>query len=138
MMLQRTTGNVYKRVPSSKWKEIPFQQEFLKKIGESLGFQKVIDTIPKFQPLKDEDFYKLKKEDVRKFGGSGLLRQYNNSIIDMVMKAFPNKEWKKWKFSDDKPPGYWIDIQNQKEFFEGLAKDLKFEVKVLLSISSKK
>jgi len=114
-MLHALNGLPYQRVPSATWKELKIQQEFLQKLGESLGYKNA------------EDFYQISRNEIKNFGGKGLLRIYNNSAIDVVMNVFPTVEWKKWKFHEEKPSGYWKDLKNQRDFFDDLAKKLKIE-----------
>lgn len=59
-----------------------------------------------------EDWYFVTGEDIKKYGGGGLLHKYNNSLSGLLVSNFPSYPWRMWKFVHS-PIHYWNQIQNQ-------------------------
>lgn len=58
-----------------------------------------------------------------KSGGSGLVSQYNNSIITALKNVYPEFEWLNWKFPHASH-GFWNSLENQQLFFKSLEEQL--------------
>jgi hypothetical protein len=80
------------------WNRDGILREFVDWIGDRMGI------------IKEEDWYSIHKNDVIKYGGSGLLSMHHDSASLLLVEAFPYPEirWNCWLFKDP-PPGYWED-----------------------------
>jgi hypothetical protein len=70
-----------------------------------------------------EDWYGVQLDQILKSGGSGLVSQYNNSIITALKNVFPEFEWFNWKFPHTSH-GFWNSLENQQVFFKSLEEQL--------------
>jgi hypothetical protein len=102
------------RKPNGYWNNIANQKDFLQSLADELG----IDT------SKPEQWSQIKKEDVLKRGGSGLIAEYGNSLTRALETIYPNFALIQRKKED----GYWKVEENQKNFFDQLAADLGIDV----------
>ncbi len=51
--------------------------------------------------MKDpSDWYYVSIQQVAKYGGSGLLHRYGNSLTQALRSIYPQHNWKAWRFSD--------------------------------------
>ena len=55
-----------------------------------------------------------------------LLSKYNNSILYLLSKLFPEQDWLPWK-SPSCPPSYWDNVNNQRKFLEWAKTELKIK-----------
>lgn len=55
--------------------------------------------------------------------GSSLLKHYNQSHIQLIVRSFPNHEWLPWKFGSV-PKGYWESSENVKKYMNWLSRQL--------------
>lgn len=46
-------------------------------------------------------------------GGHGLVALYGGFACNVILQNFKDFHWKAWKF-EQIPPGYWVDVKNQK------------------------
>ena len=72
---------------------------------------------------KDEDWYKLRQDDLFKYHGRGLYMNYNGCILSILKSAYPDKEWLPWLFTIT-THGTWDDIDNHKKYILWLANKL--------------
>ncbi len=63
-------------------------------------------------------------EDVRRHGGEKLIQLCDGDLSKLLLKIFPNSV-KPWEVSAPAPVGYWDSIDNQRQFFDQIAKDLR-------------
>ena len=101
-------------VPDGYWKDEKNHRNFIENLGKHLEIQSL------------EDWYKITSKSIIDFGGKSLLKFYNDSPIKLITTLFPNHNWLPWKFSQV-PKGFWSQIENQKQFIDWLAKELKIE-----------
>lgn len=59
-----------------------------------------------------EDFYNITRQDFKNHRGSGLLSLNDNSPSKVLLKAFPDYDWKPWLFNKT-PQGYWDTVANR-------------------------
>lgn len=79
----------------------------------------------KYQILEDEDWYKVKAENMVENKGSELLSKYNYSLIEFLKSYYPEKEFLPWKFKQV-GHNYWDDKDNRKKCFMWLIKKLNY------------
>lgn len=73
-----------------------------------------------------DDWYRVTLQDIQKNGGGGLLQNYyGDSPSKALQTVYHEHEWMLWRF-DTVPLGYWEKLENQKEFFEWLQKELGY------------
>jgi len=95
-------------------KEIAIQRRFFEELGKKLNIKSL------------EDWYNLTYKDLVKYGGGTILRQYANSPIRTLKTIYPDHNWEEWKFTQV-PANFWKDMNNQRSFFESLAKKLNIK-----------
>lgn len=92
------------------------ERNFFYSIADSLG-------------MKDkEDWYKMTKEDVIRFGGERMLeKHFNGSVRKALETNFPYHSWKTWKFGEKiiKPRGYWNDEESQRNYLIELGREME-------------
>jgi hypothetical protein len=79
----------------------------------------------KYKIVKDDDWYKIRAEDIVENEASGLLSKYNHSIIEFLKSYYPYKEFLPWKFRQV-GHNYWDDKDNRIKCFEWLIKKLNY------------
>ena len=79
-----------------------------------------------FKIKQQEDWYKISSKDLIDNGGGGLLQQFDGSPFKILSFAYPEINWKQWKFNQVSN-GYWKDKKNIRLFMEDLGHSLKFE-----------
>ena len=84
----------FQMVPQSYWKDIKHHKEYMEWLKLELGYTTM------------EDWYKISEKDIYTNYGSGLLTHYyNSSPIKLVTSIYPNYEWDKSKFINNKTEG---------------------------------
>ena len=58
-------------------------------------------------------------------GGLVLLQQNENSLFKVLSRVFPEYNWIQWKFESEHE--YWNKVENQREFMENAATELKIK-----------
>eukprot|EP01114_Cavostelium_apophysatum_P004727 TRINITY_DN1506_c0_g3_i1.p1 TRINITY_DN1506_c0_g3~~TRINITY_DN1506_c0_g3_i1.p1 ORF type:complete len:599 (-),score=143.45 TRINITY_DN1506_c0_g3_i1:226-2022(-) len=106
----------FDHVPEAFWQSKQNRREFLESLASELGYNNW------------EDWYGVEAKDIHAAGGSGLLRQYNNSVNKIIMENFPEHQWLRWKFNRVES-GFWFDKNNQLEFVEHLGRELNIKSK---------
>jgi hypothetical protein len=73
----------------------------------------LFDTIAaKLGVQKQEDWYKITGEDVRKHGGETVLKKlYNNFIGNALKDAYPEYLWHPWCFSKSHQKFWSVEMQ---------------------------
>ena len=51
----------------------------------------------KLQIENEEDWYRLSLVQIKEFGGRGLLKKYNHSLVNILKIAYPDKKWNRHK-----------------------------------------
>lgn len=97
-----------------KQNQAHLDKKFIESLGKQLGYHKL------------EDWYKSSREIIQINGGERILSYYNNSLIQILKKFYPEHEWLEWKFSSV-PNGFWEDSNNQLKFLDWLGKELGFK-----------
>jgi len=92
----------FKTVPQGFWKDKRNQQKFFDWVGNQLGFKSF------------EDWYKITRGDIGKFGGSELLSRYNKSPMKALMSIYSEFSWIIWKF-DIVAIGFWKHYDGAKD-----------------------
>lgn len=73
-----------------------------------------------------ENFYGITKSDIIDHGGRGLLEIFGNSVSSALMAAYPEHEWKLFRF-EVVPRGYWSNDKNVQEYLLWLGDKLGLE-----------
>jgi hypothetical protein len=85
-----------------------------------------LGTELKFKSL--DDFYVLSTEQVKTYGGSGLLHHiYSNSLLKALEDVYQYHSWLPWKFSERVRAGYWNELHHQRKFLNWLGLQLDFD-----------
>jgi len=56
-----------------------------------------------------DDWYKITREDISKYGGSTILHEFSASPSKVLQSAYPEHEWMLWRFTKT-PFGYWEKV----------------------------
>ena len=102
-----------KKLPNGYWQNKKNQKEYMEWIKQKLGYTTI------------EDWYKISWKYLLNNNGSGILKNYNGSPIQLVTSIYPNYNWSTWKFHQV-PRGYWKDIKHQKDYMDWLGKKLGY------------
>jgi hypothetical protein len=100
------------RAPAGFWGVIANQRKCLLWIAPQLGIKTM------------DDWYKVKNADIRALGVGRILDFFGDSLAALLFSAYPEYEWKPWKFLHVSR-SYWEDMDNQRVCFDTLARDLK-------------
>lgn len=93
--------------PKGCWKKYDNQRQFFMWLGIQLGYKQL------------DDWYKLTKEDISRYGGVGLLEHLNGSNASALVTLFPEHDWMLWKFGC-KTTNCWKSQSTQRQFFDWL------------------
>jgi len=75
-------------------------------LGEELGYSTLVD------------FYSIKAEYVRQYGGTSLLDSfYNGWLFEALKDIYGDHNWLAWKFEQNVSIGFWNNKENQRNFF---------------------
>lgn len=103
------------QVPKGFWEKSTNQREFFDWLGKQLGYKKL------------DDRYKVTQEDIKNYGGRGLLNEYyNSSLTKALIAVYPTQNWMLWRFGRV-PKGFWETGANQREFFDWLGQQLGYK-----------
>jgi hypothetical protein len=91
------------RLSSTFYKDLKNQRELLDSIGSKLGVQKL------------EDWYSISVEQVRKNGGTTLMNKHT-TLLTALKELYPDHPWDGTKFIQQVPKGYWLSIENQRQY----------------------
>jgi hypothetical protein len=101
----------FMKVPRGYWDDILNQKKFLDMVAKEHSIH------------APEDWYKLSSKDIEKLGGSTLMKRYNYNLHDALSAVYTQYQWTSNKKATV-PKGFWLDLQNQKNFFQKISKDL--------------
>lgn len=98
------------RIPKHFWQETRNQvPALLNFLTIKKSFLKYLQEILQLRSI--EDFYSVSKEDFEKNGGIGLLRLYDNSLLEVLKKNYPDYNWVPWSFKHFAcPSGFWKQV----------------------------
>jgi hypothetical protein len=102
----------FKKVPEDFWKDRKNQLDFFDWLGQMTN-KKTMD-----------DWYSLTKRDILQWGGGGLLKFYDNSLLKILISVYPNHNWLRWKFGGFNTE-YWEDKQNLRDVVDWISKELR-------------
>ncbi len=100
---------MFRTAPSGFWLERENRVDYLRWLGEQLGFE------------KPEDWYAIQITDFNEhYGGSFLLR---GKMSSLVKELYPKFQWQDWKFCTT-PIDFWQKRENRKRYVQWLGKKL--------------
>ncbi|KAF2072033.1 hypothetical protein CYY_006644 [Polysphondylium violaceum] len=111
--------------PQGFWSTNDNRLEFVNYLCEKLKFDK-------HKPDHDQDhqfysqLYKLKKSDFQQYGGSRLIKVFQDSVYSFLCDLYPNYNWEPWMF-ERAPKKFWGDLNNQKIYINWLGNKLGFK-----------
>lgn len=73
-----------------------------------------------------EDWYTIRQSDFRRYGGSNILKHYNESPSLAVQSAYPEHKWVTFLFSNV-PQSYWKDSSNHRSYMDWLGDQLGYK-----------
>src|SRR3954468_6942458 len=95
----------FEQKPPGFWENQGNQKQFFDWLGSKLGYKEM------------DDWYKITQEDIFKYGGRGLLKNYYSNSPSKALKAVYSKHyWIPWKFVQT-PNGLWCKQENHAQFF---------------------
>lgn len=81
----------------------------------------------KMEISSQEEWGRVTKDIVAKYGGASMLREhYNDSVFDALQSLFISETWMPWLVGALKRRDYWRVKGNRKKFLEWLARQLGF------------
>ena len=84
----------FNKMSNNSWKDPDLQKDYMNWLGKELGYTTM------------DDWYKISSKDIKNNYGSGLLSTYyNGSPIKLVIEMYPNYEWDKSNFINNKTEG---------------------------------
>jgi hypothetical protein len=99
-------------LPLGFWSNVTHQRQYFDEFMKRNGITQL------------EDMYNVTTSEIAQQGGSGLLRGvHNNSLWAALKAAYPEHEWRPWRFRTA-PMGFWQQRENQQWFMECLCADL--------------
>jgi hypothetical protein len=90
------------------------QRSFMNQLGLKLGYTTM------------EDWYKITQADFAAHKGTGLIRKYNGTSIDLLQSVFPEHAWNFWMFKNA-TKGLWSNLDNQRLYMAWLGERLGYE-----------
>jgi len=93
------------RVSSQFWDNLENLKRYLEWLSKRLGY------------INIEDYYRISRKDFKNNYGSGLLSLTGSSPSGIILKAYPEYDWKPWLFIKS-PQGYWKEIHNRKTYLQ--------------------
>jgi len=104
-----------RRVKDGHWESKKNRIKYLKWLGEKLDF------------ITEDDWYKLKPADLKKYKGFALyVDYYNQNRIALLSELYPDYYWLPWSFHS-MPMNTWNDIKNRRDFFDWIFIQEKFK-----------
>jgi hypothetical protein len=99
-------------VPAGFWSYAENQKLYLLWLGQKLGFRQL------------DDYYQLTTDHFKRNRGSSvLLHRWGGSAVRAVMDAFPDHDWKEWRFVSC-PRRFWRDRKNHRRYMEWLGEQV--------------
>ena len=119
----------FKNIPKSYWNSRENQREYIHKL---LKYYKMNEL---------KEIFELKNSEIRRLGGREILLQYQNSLVHLMVKLFPEYDWSflfKKKKKGKLPKEFWRSVDNQRLFCDYLFTQLNCkEMEEWYSISVK-
>ena len=105
----------WRMVQASKgfWNDPSNVSAYMHWLGERLGY------------TEPEDWYKLIVKDLQNNDGGRLLSLHNNSPLQLLHYAFPERQWLEWRMVQA-PRGYWNDPSNVSAYMHWLGERLGY------------
>jgi hypothetical protein len=99
------------------WESVANRRKFLDFLGKELGI------------TGEEQWYSVNPRDITGRGGYRLLDGYHHGNLgDALMTAYPEYDWKPWRFKHCRvPKGFWTVEANRRRFLEWLGAELGFQ-----------
>jgi hypothetical protein len=101
----------FQRVSDNFWESKDNQRSFLDWYAGIHNFQ------------SQEDWYSVSGNSISKFGGSGLLLEYSNSLAKALESVYSEFMWDSWKFGNN-PHGLWSTLSSQRRFMDYISENL--------------
>jgi G:T-mismatch repair DNA endonuclease (very short patch repair protein) len=112
-LINTLLNDTLKRVPNGFWDEKDAVDCYIKWFKYTYNI------------IVDQDWYKIKAEDIVKNQGSGLISRYNYSLIEFLKDYYPEKEFLPWRFYRV-GNNYWKDKSNRKYCLDWLTRKLNY------------
>ena len=100
--------------PETFWNDIENQKWFMTNAIKELNINKW------------SDWYSVSNKDFTEIGGKILIKQYNNSMFQLLSKFYPENEWLPWRF-ESCPQSYWHSVENQRKFVDWAGRELQIK-----------
>lgn len=100
------------------YKDYPWDFSKFAEIRESRAF--LLEKAKQLNVNQWEDWYQVTYDDLRKFGATPHLRQYNASPMQLIVNSFPEHPWQIWRFNRV-PKHYWDNPGHIRDAIYGLA-----------------
>ena len=71
-------------------------------------------------------WYKIRNRTLLDNGGAGILQTYNNSLLSLLEKVYPEEKWDPLQFNQA-PRNYWYSLDNQRSFLIELSAKFGFK-----------
>jgi hypothetical protein len=106
----------FDRCPDSYWNILDHRTNFFRNLEDLMKIE------------RNEDWYLLTINDIKKHGGGGILNLFDGSLHHALNESIVNSnfQWKPWKFRLVSP-GFWNVSKNHLEFFDWLAEELSID-----------
>lgn len=101
-------------VPKGFWLQDENRYEYMKWLGEKLGY------------TKSEDWHKISKNDFGRNGGWGFLLKVGGSPVQAVKEYLPDYDWKEWLFKNA-PNYFWESKKNRLRYMKWLGEELEYK-----------
>lgn len=105
---------LFSRAPNDFWKNPENRRQYMKWLGEQLGYK------------TPEDWYKVTQKDFTSNKGRQLLKYYQDSPSVVVMDYFSEYDWKEWLFVKT-PQNFWENQENHRRYMQWLGDMLGFK-----------
>ena len=99
------------------WRSEENQRNFLDKLFIRLGFNKM------------EDYYKLNNKDIKLHGGGPLLKLYNDSFYNALVKLYPDYHWDVLKSNAKQKKKYFSNFKQLSAYFLNIQRKFSIEKK---------
>lgn len=101
-------------VPKAVWATPNLPARFLSALGTKMKISSM------------EEWYQISAHEIEQNGGASLLEYYDSSVYETLSAAFPDHQWKSWRFSKVSN-GFWRKLENQRGFFEDVSQELSIK-----------
>lgn len=105
---------LFTQVPNGFWDDICNIRAYIKWFEKQFGITKM------------EDWYAVQQDDVYEHCGSGLISRYASSVPRLLAVAYPDFDWKPWRFTQT-ASHFWWEKSNCVAYLRWLAKELNLK-----------